>query len=394
MAGSVEAVSEQDVIRQLREMKITPVSVSPAAAPPVRKDPAPSFRGWGARRVEGKDRMVFCINLATMVSAGVPLLGALNMIGGQLTHKYFGSAVRQAAMLVSEGTSLSDALARFPDAFSMFFVNMVRVGEASGTMDAVLRTLADHLEKEDNLRQKVTGALIYPMILVVAGIGAILVILTFVMPQFVLIFTRSNVPLPLPTRLTYGAGMWLKQNGFLFFLSLAGSAALFQAVLRTRRGLEIWERLTLNVPVLGALLREVLVTRFSRTLATLLNAGVPLLQALDILRKVIDNTVFAGIVSEIQQNVEKGERISTTLKDHREFPPDVVYMIAVGEESSRVGEMLSKVADFYESRVEFAIKEAVVYIEPVFICFLAVIVGGMLASVILPMFDLIKTIQR
>ncbi len=375
-------------------MQYTPVSVArgvvakPKAVKPT-KEPTVAVRP-----VKLGDLLAFCINLSALVSSGITLMGALNVISGQLENPYFSYVVRRIGILLSEGSTFSSALEKFPRVFSKFFINMVRVGEISGTMNDVLMTLALFLEKQDELRRKIQGALAYPMILIVAGIGVILLIVTFVMPQFVSIFEKSGVPLPLPTKMLYGLGMWIKAYWFAGIVGVGALGFIIKNIFQIPRVSRLWQRFILKTPVFGQLICRVLVARFCRTLSALLNAGVPLLQALSILQEVIENSVFADIVAQVRESAEKGEGLSGPLKKHKEFPADVVYMLSVGEESGKIGPMLSKAANFYENKVEYSIKGLLVYIEPAFICILGACVGVILASVLLPMFDMMKTIQR
>ncbi|HPN89172.1 MAG TPA: type II secretion system F family protein [Candidatus Omnitrophota bacterium] len=393
VTGQLEAFSESVAISQLREKELTPIKVEIMVGATLKQEKMtkiPSQNG----RVEIRDMMFFCINLSNMVSAGIPLLGSLNIISMQMNNPYLGAVIGYVGKLVSEGTSFSDSLGKFPKVFSRLFVNMIRLGEMSGTLEKVLKTLAIYMEQQENLRQKIHGALIYPTILVVAGTGVILLILTFVMPQFVTIFQKSGVALPAATQLMYNIGTWMKR---FWFLPLGAGVLLVFGVkmfLKTKTGRNFWHRLLLKLPLFGPVTIDILVARFSRTLGTLMDHGVPLLQSLNILEDVIDNVVFEEIVQTVRLSAEKGEGLHKPLMNRQEFPKDVVYMISVGEQSGQIGPMLNKVADFYESKVEFAIKGLLVYIEPIFICFMAVVVGIMLASVILPMFDLVKTIQQ
>ncbi|MBF0122356.1 MAG: type II secretion system F family protein [Candidatus Omnitrophica bacterium] len=388
------AESEQDVIGQLRQLQCTPVKIDRGGSTKVKIEKVVKTPQIAVRPVKTEDLLALCINLSSMISAGITLMGALNVISGQLENPYLGEVVRRVARMVSEGSSLSSALENFPRVFSKFFINMVRVGEISGTMDDVLKTLAVFLEKQDDLRQKIHGALIYPMILIVAGVGVILLIITFVMPQFVKIFEKAGIVLPLPTRMLNGVGVWLRHYWLFFIGGLVALFFLVRYLFEIPKVRDKWQRFILRVPVFGRLGCNVLVARFTRTMGALLNAGVPLLQALTILKEVIDNSLFSEIVQEVRDSAEKGEGLSGPLKKHKEFPADVVYMLSVGEETGKIGPMLNKAADFYENKVEYAIKGLLVYIEPAFISILGVCVGGILASVLLPMFDMIKTIHR
>ncbi len=394
VTGVIEAVSEQDVLLKLRGMQYTPVKIMLGGMYKAKVASAPKDPSVAPKAIKIQDMVLFCVNLSSMTGAGIPLIGAINVVADQLTNPYLGYVVHKVGKSVSEGSSFSESLEKFPKVFSKFFINMVRAGEISGTMNNVLKTMAVYMEQQENMRQKVRAALIYPIILMVAGAGVITLILTFVMPQFVMIFERSGVPLPLPTRILYGMGMGVRQ--FWWLILLGGSGVLFGI----KKSLEIpvtravWDRIFIKMPLIGSLTCHVMVARFARTLGFLVNAGVPLLRALAIVKEVIDHSVFSNIVQEVANSAEKGEGLNRPLMKHAEFPKDVVYMISVGEESGQLAPMLNKAADFYENKVEFEIRGLLVYIEPIFISVLGAVVGVILASVLLPMFDMIKTIQH
>jgi type IV pilus assembly protein PilC len=394
ISGTLEAVSEQEVMKQLGQRQLFPVNIKQASKQQAAVSETPKTAEVKSGRVDVRDIMVFCINLSNMVGAGIPLLGALNVIGKQMNNPYLGSVVINVSRSVSEGSAFSEALGKYPDVFSRLFVNMVRLGETSGTMEKVLKTLAIYMEQQENLRQKIHGALIYPALLMVAGTGVIGLILTFVMPKFVGIFQKSGVELPAATQIMYVTGTWLQHFWFIPLGGLIGITVLVKKTLRTKAGRNIFDRVLLKMPLFGPLTAEILVARFCRTLGTLMEHGVPMLRSLDILEEVIDNAVFAEIVQAVHTSAEKGEGLHKPLMQREEFPKDVVYMISVGEESGKLAVMLHKIADFYENKVEFSVKGLLVYIEPAFISVMGVIVGVMLSSVILPMFDLVKTIQK
>jgi type IV pilus assembly protein PilC len=398
VTGNITANSEQEVIVQLRQMQYAPVKISQGVTANIYEDAAAktSFFSliFSSKKIKVRDMAIFCTNLSSMTSAGVPLLGALNMVSDQLTSVKLSATIRKISQRISDGASFSEALAAFGDIFSSFFINMIRAAEMSGTLDQVLKDMAVYMEKQDTLRQTVRGMMIYPIILAVACLGVITLIITFVMPQFVHIFTKAGVPLPAPTKMLYEIGLWIKQYPMFYVPALVACVFLFRKFLKTKQGKDVVDRMLLKVPKVGALMKNSLVARFCRTLATMLNTGVPMLQSLRIVQQVLGNVVFTEIVQDVYESVEKGEGIHQALFKHREFPKDVVYMISVGEKSGNIGMMLNKIADFYESKVQFEVKELVVLIEPAFIVMMAVSVGGILASVILPMFDMIKTIQR
>ncbi len=397
VAGEITGDSPQDVINQLRQKQYTPIAVSHHNPPEVKRKASPVLSGnmaFGSPRVKPRDLMIFCTNLSSMTDAGIPLLNALNITGEQLTNPKLAAVVRQVSQHISDGSSFSASLVFFPDVFSNFFVNMMRSGEMSGTLSKVLKDMAVYLEKQDNLRQTIRGMMIYPIVLLTACISIVVLIITFLMPQFVQIFTKANVPLPLPTRMLYAAGLWIRQYPFYYIPVLIGVFFGVKVFLETKIGKDFFDRFVLRLPLVGSLIKKILVARFCRTLAAMLDTGVPLLQSFKILEQVLENAVFVEIVETVYDSVEKGEGIHTALMARREFAKDVTYMISVGESTGNLGMMLNKIADFYESKVQFQVKELMVLIEPAFIAIMGAVVGVIMASIILPMFEMVKTIQR
>lgn len=396
ISGELTADSEQEVIAQLRQMQYVPVKITQSVVAKIKAVPAKALpmKKMSGGKITVREMAVFCTNLSSMTSAGIPLLGALNMVSEQLTNQKLAASVRRVGQMVSDGSSFSEALSAFPDIFSKFFVNMVRAAEMSGTLDQVLKELSAYMEKQDTLQQTIRGMMIYPMVLLSACIGVILLIVTFVMPQFVGIFTKAGVPLPAPTKFFYELGLWIRQYPLYYVPGTIAVVVGVKTFVKTPQGKNILDHVVFKVPMLGSIVNKMLLARFCRTLATMLTTGVPMLQSLKIVQQVLGNAVFAAIVQDVYASVEKGEGIHKALLNHKEFPKDVTYMISVGEKAGNIGQMLNKVADFYESKVNFEVKDLMVLIEPTFIAVMAVSVGGILASVILPMFDMVKTIQR
>ena len=392
--GSLEATSEQDVITQLRQLQYTPVKISQGGAANGKTTAKAEPRRVSPMKVKIRDLTTFCTNLSSMTDAGIPLLDGLNMSSVQLENPYLVDVIRKVGVSVSEGASLSESLSVYPKVFSNFFVNMVRVGELSGTLDSVLRELAVYLERQETLKQTIRGMFIYPCILMTAGIGVVILILTFVMPQFVAIFLKAKVPLPGPTQFLYALGLWMKKYWYILIGSIIATVIGSRLFLKTEVGKNTWDTLLLKIPVVGSLMKKVLIVRFSHTLGAMLDAGVPLMQSLKIVRQVVGNKVFVDIVEEIYTSVEKGEGIHTPLLARVEFPRDVTHMISVGEKTGNIGKILHKISNFYENKVQLELKDMVVLIEPTFIVVMGGAIGFILASMILPMFDMVKTIHR
>ena len=388
MNGMMEASSREELAEKLRKLGYMPTQIKAASAGIKMEDLRDRFI-----RIKTEDLIMFNIQLANMIDSGFSILNSLNTIASQVENKKLRKIVIEASRSVEAGSSFSGALAQHPRFFSALFINSVRAGETSGKLNTVLNRLAVYVEQEEELRQQVKGALFYPVLLLLAGIIVILLIVTFVIPQFVGIFKEAGVSLPFPTLVVYQAGVGLKKTWYLILAGIVLALIAIRKYFGTDRGRQQRDRLILGLPVVGGVARKVIVSRFSRTLATLVDSGVPLLQSLDIVREVVGNQVFASVVNNVRASVEKGERIVQSLRASKEFPQDAVQMIAVGEETGRLGHMLNKVADFYDTTVKFSVRKLTMLIEPVLLIVLGVIVGFIMASMLLPMFDMIKTVR-
>jgi type IV pilus assembly protein PilC len=270
---------------------------------------------------------------------------------------------------------------------------MVKAGETGGQLHLVLERYALYLEQQEEIRRKIQSALLYPMILLVFGIVVIVYILSTVIPKFVDIFFKAGVELPWATMVLYSTGLLFKEYWIFLLLGAVMLTLLLKVVKGTKTGRELFDRAELAMPVLGPLKRKVYLARFSRSLATLLESGVSLLLSLDIVGELLENTILSRAVMEARRRVEDGEPLARPLEKNGQFPADIVQMVTVGEESGRLSEMLSKTADFYDGYIDHAIKRLLVLIEPILVIIMAFLVGIIMASVILPLFDMIKTIH-
>ncbi|MBI3618244.1 MAG: type II secretion system F family protein [Candidatus Omnitrophica bacterium] len=386
--GVMEASSQEELAEKLRKLGYMPTQIKAAVAGIKMESLYDRFV-----RIKTEDLIMFNIQLSNMIDSGFSILNSLRTIASQVENRRLRSIITEVSRSVEAGSSFSEALARHPRVFSTLFINSVRAGETSGKLNIVLNRLAVYVEQEEELRQQVQGALFYPVILLLAGVVVILLIVTFVIPQFVVIFEEAGVTLPLPTLVVYQVGMGLKKTWYLGLLGIALVLTAIRKYFETDRGGRQRDQLVLCLPVVGAVVRKVIVSRFSRTLATLVESGVPLLQSLDIVRDVVGNQIIASVVTSVRESVEKGERIAQPLRVSGEFPQDAVQMIAVGEETGKLGYMLNRVADFYDTAVKFSIRKLTTLIEPVLLIVLGITVGFIMASMLLPMFDMIKTVR-
>jgi type IV pilus assembly protein PilC len=381
--GQLEAQSTDEVNAHLRKNRMMLVSVRQAPK-------AISFGGPG--RIKTRDIVIFTRQFA-MINAGLPLVQSLTILAQQTENKALKDVTKAVVYDVESGNTLADAFAKHPKAFTDLYVNMVAAGEAGGILDTILLRLATFLEKNDALVRKVKGAMVYPgVIMAVAGI-AIAVLLVFVIPTFSEMFASAGMELPLPTRVV------IALSDFLIGFWWAIIAVIITVVFAIRRyyatsgGRKNIDTMMLHAPVLGDLIRKSAVSRFTRTLGTLISSGVSILDGLEITAKTSGNRVVHDAVMESRQSIAGGETIAAPLERSKVFPPMVISMIAVGEQTGGLDEMLSKIADFYDEEVDVAVSALLSLMEPVMIVVLGVIVGGMVIAMYLPIFDMMNAVQ-
>jgi len=387
--GSMDAGSKEEIIDKLRKMgyMVTQVTVALSGI----KIETVFDR---LKKISTEDMIMFNIQLSNMINSGINILVSLDTLNKQIENKRLKETIGDVSRNVEAGDSFSQALARHPGIFSRLFVNMVSVGEASGRLDTVLTRFAEFTERQADLRQKVRGALFYPIILLFAGILVTLFIVTFIIPQFANIFIKAGVTLPMPTLILYKIGAGIKHYWHLIGLVIIAGLLGIRYYVNTKTGRLRFDRLKLKAPILGLLCRKAAISRFSRTLGTLVASGVPILQSLEIVRGVVGNEVLARVIDNVRSSVEKGEGIAETLKISEEFPLDAVQMISVGEETGNLDGMLNKIADFYDMSLGYTIKKLTSIIEPLFLVIMGSMVGFIMASMLLPIFDMMKILRR
>lgn len=386
--GTMEAATKTELIDKLQKMGYMTTNVKETSG----KEIVSIFDRF--QRIRSDDMLMFYIQLSNMISAGITILMSLSTLAKQTENKILKQAIGSVSRQVESGSSLSQAFAVQPRIFSKLFVNMIRAGEASGNLDAVLMRYATFFENQEDLKQKIKGALFYPIILLCAGITVTLFIVTFVIPQFAEIYLKAGIALPLPTLIVYSAGKALKSFWYLIIVGAITAVVGIKFYSSTEKGQLLFDRMKLNLPIIGPLYRKIAMARFSRTLATLLGSGVPILQSLDIVKEIAGNVVLAGAIANIGGYVEKGERMSEPMRISGEFPPDIVQMVSVGEETGNIDGMLNKTADFYDMTVGYAVKKLTTVIEPLFLVILGVMVGFIMASMLMPIFDMVKTLSH
>ena len=387
--GAMDAPSENELADKLRKMGYVVTGVSLTAGTISLDDIISGFR-----RIKPEDMIFFNIQLSNMLDAGLPLLTCLRTISIQMENKSLKKVIEDVTLKVETGTSFSGALQGHSRHFSKLTISMVRAGEASGNLALVLKRLADFGERELDLRNRVSSALFYPAILSFAATTVIVFIVTFIIPKFAEIFSRAGIPLPPVTTILNATGLAIKNYWYLFILGIIVFLLGARLYVNTREGRLQFDGFKLRIPVTGPLIRKVAISRFARTLATLSASGVPILESLEIMEGTIGNEVLARVITTLREAVRGGSRIAEPLKISEEFPPDTVQMIAAGEETGNLDGMLNKVADLYDSAVTYSIKRLTALLEPIFLVVMGCVVAVIMASILVPMFDLIKVLKR
>jgi type IV pilus assembly protein PilC len=383
--ATIDAASREDVVAQLRRQRLTVVKVDDAGD--VKKKPS----GGG---IKMRDIVIFTRQFSTMINSGLPLVQALDILAKQSENKTLQAVTRAVVFDVESGHTVADALRKHPKAFSDLYVNMVAAGEAGGILDTILMRLATFMEKNDNLVRKVKGAMIYPGVIMSVAAIAIAILLIFVIPVFENMFGSVGLALPLPTRIVIWMSKFLRGVGGVAVVGGAvGGGFLIKQWYATPTGKLQIDKFLLAFPVLGDVLRKSAVSRFTRTLGTLISSGVSILDGLEITAKTAGNRVIQDAIMASRASIAGGDTISAPLAKSQVFPPMVISMIAVGESTGGLDEMLSKIADFYDEEVDAAVSGLLSLLEPVMIVFLGVIVGGMVVAMYLPIFDMINAVQ-
>ena len=390
VAGTLDMESEAGVSANLDRLGYTVLEIQAAAAR------LPTMAGF-AERFQGlkkQEVIIFNRQLATLIRSGMPLLPALSTICEQTTNKKFKVILEDVRLNVQSGSSLSDALAKYPRVFSELFVSMVRVGETGGLMDEVLDRLATLGTQEMEIYSRVMSAMTYPIVLVIMSFLIVNFILVGVLPKFVMVFKASDAVLPLPTVIVLTAS-WILQK--YWYLLLAASAIAFACVrqaIRAGQGKENFHRALLKVPLFGELYTKIQVSRFCRTLSTLTGSGVPILQALTVVEKTLTNVVIQKAVRDIRLAISSGSSLVEPFKASGIFSPMVVQMVAIGEKSGKIDKMLEEVSKFYDPEVEYTIKNLTSLLEPFMLLAMGLMVAFIALSVLLPIFNLMKVFRK
>jgi type IV pilus assembly protein PilC len=376
--ATVEATSREDAINQLKKQRLNVIKIDEQT------------KKKKAGKVAMRDIVIFTRMFSTMINSGLPLVQAMGILAEQSENPALRDVTKQVVFDVESGNTVADALRKHPNAFSDLYVNMVAAGEAGGILDTILMRLAVFMEKNDALVRKVKGAMIYPGVIMTVAGGAIVVLLVFVIPTFQRMFAEAGISLPLPTQIVIGMSEGLQKFWYVIVAAIGVAVWSLKKYYATQNGKLVIDRAMLKAPVLGDVLRKSAVSRFTRTLGTLIGSGVSILDGLEITAKTSGNRVIQDAIMESRSSIAGGETISAPLKKSGVFPPMVVSMINVGEQTGGLDEMLSKIADFYDEEVDAAVSGLLALMEPVMIVFLGVVVGGMVIAMYLPIFDMVN----
>lgn len=380
--GEMEAPNEEAVRNQLQRLKITPTKI--------KKKPKDLFENvsWLQPKVKEEDVIVFCRQFSTMIDAGLPIVQCLDILFSQEENPTFRKVLRSIKNSVESGQTLADALKQFPDQFDNLFVNMVAAGEAGGILDVILKRLSTYMEKAANLKRQVKGAMTYPIItLSVAGI-VVIVILVFVIPVFQQMFADFGKELPAPTQVVIAMSDIVKSKIHYIIISIILFIVAYKRFYKTEKGRLFMDDLFLKLPIVGILLRKVAVSKFTRTMGTMLASGVSILDALDIVARTAGNKVVENAIFKVRSDIAEGRTMADPLAESGVFPSMVCQMISVGESTGALDAMLEKIADFYEEEVDSAVENLTSAIEPLMMVLMGGIIGGLVVSMYLPVFKM------
>jgi type IV pilus assembly protein PilC len=383
-SGEMEAGDASAVEARLRQMGLEPTKV--------RKKPKDlQIPGFGG--VTTKDILVFTRQFSVMIDAGLPLVQALDIIGTQADNLTFRKVLLQVKGKVEAGSTFADALGEHPKVFDELFVQLVRAGEIGGILDTILQRLGAYIEKNDKLKRRVKGAMVYPSIVLFVAVAVVIVLIAFVVPTFEKMFKDFGGAMPGPTQFLIDLSYGFRSNWYLFIGTPIAIFVGFKAATRKGKGQEVWHGVVLKLPVFGPLVRKIAVARFTRTLGTMLSSGVPILDALEIVAKSAGNKIIEKGVLYVRAKISEGKNIAGPLAETGVFPPMVVQMIGVGEATGAMDAMLSKVADFYDDEVDVAVAAMTSMIEPLMMVFLGGTVGYFMIAMYLPIFNMAGAIK-
>lgn len=409
ITGDLDAIDSTEAVAQLRKAGYFPTSIYEAGkgAPPAKaKKGAKSAVDGAAKKeinisflqrktIKAKVLMIFTRQLATLIDAGLPLLKGLGVLSKQERDPVLKKTINQLADTVQGGSTFSEGLGQHPAIFNKLYINMVKAGELGGVLELVLKRLAEFQEKAQKIKNKVVSAMAYPVIVLIIAVLILVFLLEFIVPKFEKIFSEmlGGKPLPLITQVVIDASHFIEHNIFYILGAIAAFIIIFKLVVNNPKGRFKFDQLKLHMPLLGDLVRKSAISRFTRTLGTLVTSGVPILQALNITRETAGNAVIADAISKVHDSVKEGESVMQPLEASGVFPPMVISMIDVGEETGQLPDMLLKIADVYDDEVDNAVAGLTSVLEPIMIVFLALIVGTIVVALFMPLISIIQNMQ-
>ncbi len=384
--GTMEAPDERVALARLEEQGQLPIKVFTGEEGGLfgKEFTLP----WQRKRVPSSELLIFTQELATLLQAGLPLDRSLTILGDLTENAYLKEIGKELLREIKGGKSLSESLALYPHVFPKLYVNMIKAGEFSGSLDSILNRVAEYLESAEELKSYLVSSLIYPAILAAVGSGSVVIMITFVIPKFASIFENAGAPIPLPMRIMLGLSAVLTGYWWLILGGLAAGIYMFNRMLKSDEGRMRWDRRMLQLPLMGNLLCKIEVSRFSRTLGTLLQSSVPMIQSINIVREVISNRVISSSMDPIISGVKKGDGLAKPVKESGAFPPFAVHLLEVGEETGRLDDMLLQIANTYERELRTAIKRLIALFEPLMILVMGLIIGAMVVSMLYSIFSI------
>ena len=386
--GRMEAKDEEALATRLKKLGFLATALRERSDTFTLEDLLDLFQ-----RVKEDHLVMTTLQLAKMVRAGIPLLDTLKTLTDQTEDRYFRAVLSDVARNVEGGSALSEALSRYPRIFDAGYVSIVKAGETSGKLSDVLERIATLLEERMELKQKIKTALTYPCALVIFGVALSTFMVVYLLPTFMDIFQKANVPLPGPTQFLYDVSQFLRHFWGVIFFVVLSMPFVWQFLLRWKKSHLLIDRFFLEVPLFGPLVRRITISRFAQNFETLLSSGVPILEALEVAKKTSGNLVIMEVLEKAQSRVSQGESLAQPLKESKEFPLMPVHMIAVGEESGTLDEMLGHIASFYQKTVDHSIKQLTALVEPLFLMLMGGMVGFIMASLLLPIFRMVKLLR-
>ena len=385
--GTLEAVDQETVLARLQEQGQLPIKVSSSEETGgllSREIRLP----WQRKKVPQRDLLIFTQELSTLVKAGLTLDRSLSVLSDLTENDYLAEVVRELLSEIRGGKALSDALSAYPQVFPKVYVNMVRAGEVGGALDQILERLEAYLEGADELRSYLISSMIYPCILIVVATGSIIAMMTVVIPQFADIFENAGAPVPLPMQVLLVLSGFMTGFWWLILLVIGGGGYWIYSRLKTEEGRLKWDRQLLKLPVFGPVLQKLEVSRFSRTLGTLLQSSVPLIQSINLVKEIVENQAIASTMESIKSGVKKGEGLTRPIREAEIFPPFALHLLAVGEETGRLDDMLVQIADSYDRDLKRSLQRLVALLEPAIILVMGLIIGVMVVSMLYSIFSI------